>query len=99
MATQTANPVARAAQESLFQLLTTLRVAYTAVDCTDPAHKELRTAAWAVSGLRAVYPQVFKRTPDGALTFVGDWDAVHAMNESNADLGGLDAALADIARV
>ena len=102
-------------------------MAYEQVDCSDPANKELRNAAWAVSGKRAVCalsiarkrrrprhrapshprpaarrrppppradPQLFSKADDGALTFLGDWDAVQALSESNAEHGGLTAALA-----
>ena len=39
-------------------------------------------------------PQLFSKADDGALTFLGDWDAVQALSESNAEHGGLTAALA-----
>lgn len=44
----------RSAQEYLIQLLDAHKIAYTAVDCSEPANKDLRSAAWAVSGKRAV---------------------------------------------
>lgn len=93
-----ANPVMKSAQESLIQLLDARRVVYTSIDCTLPENRELRASGWAISGLRAVYPQVFTRDASGTLAFVGDWDTINSLNESNDDLHGLDAALNGVER-
>jgi hypothetical protein len=37
----------------------------------------------------------FTRDAGGKLEFVGDWDAVQALSESNEQLGGLTKALAE----
>ncbi len=86
------------AQRSMLQLLDAFKVAYTTVDGGEPANKELRTAAWAVSGKRVVYPQLFVREAGGELRFLGDWEALEKLNESNSDHQGLDAALAGLPR-
>lgn len=101
LCTSTPTSVAvRAAQDSLKALLDAHKVEYTVVDCGEPEHKELRNAAWAISGKRVVYPQAFTRAggAGGALAFVGDWDSISALSESNSDLKGLDAALAGLPR-
>ena len=87
----------RSAQEYLIQLLDAHKITYTVIDCGEPANKDLRTAAWGVSGKRAVFPQLFSRT-DSALTFLGDWDAISAASESNEDLHGLDRILEGLPR-
>ena len=69
------------------------------VDCAEPSNRDARNEAWALSGKRAVYPQLFTRAPGGALAFVGDWDAVQALSESNEELKGLDAVLSGLARL
>jgi hypothetical protein len=43
-------------------------------------------------------PQLFSRADDGAMVFIGDWDAVQALSENDAEQGGLTAALAGFAR-
>ena len=89
----------RAAQDSLIQLLDSHKFTYTSIDCTEPEHRELRTTAWALSGKRAVYPQLFLRGGDGnALIFVGDWDVINELNENNEEFGGLDKALEGVSR-
>jgi hypothetical protein len=88
----------RSAQEYLIQLLDAHKIAYTVVDCGEPANKDLRTAAWGVSGKRAVFPQLFSRADGGALAFLGDWDAISAASESNEDLHGLDRILEGLPR-
>ena len=101
VASHLANPVMRAAQESLLQLLDTRKFAYTTIDCTEPEHRELRTAAWAISGKRALYPQVFLRSVGSgteAMKFVGDWDMLSELNENNEEFGGLDKALEGVER-
>ncbi len=86
------------AQRQLLQLLDVYKIRVATVDCAEPANKDARNAAWALSGKRAVYPQLFTRAADGTLAFVGDWDAVQALSESNEDLHGLDKALEGLAR-
>lgn len=91
----TSDKLVRAAQERLERLLYVRGVPATLLDAADAANKPAREALFAVSGLRAVYPQVFLVAPDadgGARTFVGDWKAVHAMNEHNEQTGAFDAA-------
>ena len=41
-------------QRQLFQLLDAHKIAYTLLDCADAANKDLRNAAWAISGKRAI---------------------------------------------
>ncbi len=86
------------AQRQLLQLLDVYKIKVNVVDCAEPANKDARNEAWALSGKRAVYPQLFTRAADGALAFVGDWDAVQALSECNEDLHGLDKALEGLAR-
>ena len=60
-------------------------------------NRELRGRLFATSGHRATYPQVFLRTAADAYAFVGLYDALHEMNESNAVTGAFDAAFAEAA--
>lgn len=92
------NPTVDGAQRAIIHLLDAKRVAYTTVDCAEPSNKAQRDAAWAVSGKRVVYPQLFKRGGDGALVFLGTWDDIERMNESNEHLHELDALLEGLAR-
>ena len=87
------------AQRQLLQLLEIYKIRVDVVDCAEPSNRDARNEAWALSGKRAVYPQLFTRAPGGALAFVGDWDAVQALSESNEELKGLDAALEGLARL
>ena len=87
------------AQRQLLQLLEVYKIKVNIVDCAEPSNKEARNEAWALSGKRAVYPQLFTRAEDGALTFVGDWDAVQALSESNEELKGLDEVLSGLTRL
>ena len=91
----TSDKLVRVAQERLERLLYVRGVPATLLDAADAANKPAREALFAVSGLRAVYPQVFLALPPaagGGHAFVGDWKAVHAMNEHNEQTGAFDAA-------
>jgi hypothetical protein len=88
------------AQSYLLQLLQAYKIKYVEVDCSEPANRELREAAWAISGKRVVYPQLFARAGEGgALRFLGDWATISAWSESNADLHELDKCLEGLERV
>ena len=73
--------VVKSHQEQLEQLFYIRGLAYEPVDATDPANREARNALFAVSGLRAQYPQVFLRHADGRHTFLGQFEAVQRLNE------------------
>ena len=68
-------------QQALEQLFNARGLAYEPVDAVDPANREARAALFAVSGLRAQYPQVFLRHADGRHTFLGQFEAVQRLNE------------------
>ena len=53
--------VVKAHQEALEQLFYVKGLSYEPVDAVDVANREARNALFAVSGLRAQYPQVFLR--------------------------------------
>ena len=73
--------VVKAHQEALEQLFYIKGLSYEPVDAVDPANREARAALFAVSGLRAQYPQVFLRHADGRHTFLGQFEAVQRLNE------------------
>lgn len=79
-------------QESLLQLLRARGLEPELVDGADPVNKDLRSAMFACSGRRAVYPQVFRRprastTPTEGLEFVGGYAEIFMANE-NEDVDG-----------
>jgi hypothetical protein len=57
------NAIVSSNQQQLFQLLDAHRVEYELIDCSDPANKDARNAAWAVSGRRAVCALVCRFYP------------------------------------
>jgi hypothetical protein len=66
------------------------------IDGANAANKELRASLWAVSGKRAIYPQLFRRLPAGGpkeYEFIGDWDAIFSWLEANDITHELDERL------
>lgn len=94
LTSQTSSNDTRIAQESILRLFEAVKLIYNPIDCSELENAELRASCWALSGKRATYPQVFSRdVSTGSLSFLGDWPAIEALNESNAELGGLDTLL------
>jgi len=60
---------------------TTIR--YETLDGADPSHKTRRNELFALSGLRAQYPQFFTVTHDGATEFWGDYGRFQMTNDAN----------------
>eukprot|EP00977_Amphora_coffeiformis_P018826 scaffold6750_cov160-Amphora_coffeaeformis.AAC.10 len=52
------------------------------VDGSDPNRKDERNELFALSGIRAKYPQIFMKDLGGKLTFVGDFDAMEYYNDT-----------------
>ncbi len=69
----------------------------TTIDGAQDANHDLRGKLWAVSGKRAVYPQLFIEE-GGNYTFVGDFEAVSALVENDSEEHGLTKALDGVAR-
>lgn len=83
------------AQRAMLDVLMARGVRVVRVDGADAANKDVRAALWAVSGRRAVYPQLFVRAADGgAHEFVGDSEAFTMLVENNEARKGLDALVA-----
>jgi hypothetical protein len=58
------------------------------VDGSDPANKDRRDALFAISGIRAQYPQFFLQKNENDVLFLGDFDWLDYLNET----GGLTKA-------
>jgi hypothetical protein len=43
-----------------------------------------RNELFAISGIRACYPQFFLERKDGTTTFVGTWDVLEGINDSSS---------------
>jgi hypothetical protein len=93
----TSDRLIRVNQERLLQLYSVRGVPVTTVDASEPEHKALREALFAVSGLKAVYPQTYlQASPGGSYHFVGDFKTLHTMNEHNEHTGAFDRAFVDV---
>ena len=66
-------------QQNALRILDSKRIRYKTIDGADPANKEERNALFALSGLRAKYPQFFLLR-GGQKTFYG---SMHAFSEAN----------------
>lgn len=75
-------------------ILAALKVKTTDVDGANAENKERRSELWAISGKRAVYPQVFVRAK-GETKFIGDGEDIVLANDD----GILKGQLADAPRV
>lgn len=69
-------------------LLGALNIAVTEIDGANADNKDERSRLWAVSGKRAVYPQVFVEVASD-LSFIGDAEELQDLNDG----GQLEAAL------
>lgn len=58
------------------------QVSVATVDGAVADNKEKRSELWAISGKRAVYPQLFIQS-GSVYEFVGDWDEVTSLVESD----------------
>eukprot|EP00934_Nitzschia_sp_Nitz4_P002079 Nitzschia sp. Nitz4//scaffold149_size55946//45925//48045//NITZ4_006602-RA/size55946-processed-gene-0.33-mRNA-1//-1//CDS//3329536833//2079//frame0 len=73
----------RTNQDRAISMIQALQLPLETVDGSDPACKDRRNELFGISGLRGKYPQIFQQQ-DGALSFLGDYDGLQAMNESGA---------------
>ena len=77
-------------QQNATAILNSNGVKYTTLDGADPTNKERRNELFAISGLRAKYPQFFLIEGDRTL-FWGDFEAFQSANDSKllaSQLGG-----------
>ena len=74
-------------------VLTSKGVKVSIIDGANPANKDVRGLLFETSGKRAVYPQLFTKSPAGKHTFVADGDGFLAMIELNDKDHALDALI------
>ncbi|VEU42713.1 unnamed protein product [Pseudo-nitzschia multistriata] len=67
------------------------------VDGADPANLERRNELFAVSGIRAKYPQFFVVNANDKIEYLADWESFEMMNEvgSLSESMNLDVSLSD----
>ena len=53
------------------------------IDGAEPENKEIRTKLFAISGLRAKYPQCFINN-NGTYEFIGQWEAIETLEECDS---------------
>ena len=53
------------------------------VDGVDPANTPLRTTLFGLSGKRGVYPQVFIKSAEGKIEFVGDLEEITSLIDTD----------------
>jgi short subunit dehydrogenase-like uncharacterized protein len=70
-------------QEKSLRIFTDKSIAYETIDGADPTNKKLRGKLFAISGLRATYPQFFL-LKNNEYTFIGDWEKLETCNETSA---------------
>ena len=78
------NPHTRPNQERAMTILNGLKVGDDQLEILDgaaPANKEKRNKLFALSGIRAKYPQFFVVDQNDTTTFLADWEGLEAMNE------------------
>jgi hypothetical protein len=102
-ATRSSSQLVEGNQRALMDLLDGKRIAVEQVDGSNAANKELRARLWALSGKRAVYPQLFSRMTgaaggDGEYRFLGDWESISFMVENNDDRHALTELLKGLRR-
>lgn len=82
------------AQRAMLDVLEGRRITLIKLDGARPENKDARAALWAVSGKRAVYPQLFLRLRNGEHEFLADAEAFSGLVECNELDGRLDAMCA-----
>ncbi|DAZ95520.1 TPA: hypothetical protein N0F65_001859 [Lagenidium giganteum] len=85
--------------ERVTQLLDQLRVVFTEIDCSFEENREIRDRYFEISGVGAVYPQVFLQPvgvdmdrmsvssdsfPDCGVTYIGSLDAIQKLEEMDS---------------
>ena len=70
-------------QENATNWLSARSVPYTIIDGMDPDQREERNILFGISGIRGNYPQFFFEHPDGTFTFLGSFDKIEMLNETN----------------
>lgn len=102
----------KADTDELTALLEAKGVPYVLLDGASPEAREVRSCMFALSSLRAVYPQLFLRrcapdvsaklvvapTADEHFEFLGDWPAIHRANEAQAVSGDFETLFSRVAR-
>ena len=69
-------------QNRAITCLRSRRIPFVEVDGSNPLSRAYRDQLFDISGVRGSYPQFFVRS-DGEITYLGDFDAFEAMNESD----------------
>jgi len=77
-------------QQHTTTVLDANKVNYKTLDGADPANKEKRNELFAISGLRAKYPQFFKVGDDGKPSFWGDYEKFQMTNDDKQIAKELD---------
>ena len=79
-------------QQQLFTILQAQQIPYETLDGADIHNRHRRAELFAISNLRAIYPQIFIRQPGSKAPphFWGEWEQVEAANE----MGTLDFGIA-----
>ncbi len=67
-------------QDRAITMLSGKQIPFEEVDGSDPGRKDRRDELFMISGIRGNYPQFFLETGDQT-TFLGDFDALEALNE------------------
>ena len=60
-----------------------LKIRFKNIDGADAKNKEIRNELFGISGVRGNYPQTFLKNSDGTTSFIGDYDALIDLIESN----------------
>ena len=95
-ASVSADHIAKGRTEDLQRLLSTKGVPFSLLDATQDVNRDLRNALFAVSGKRAVYPQVFLKAVASAdqppsFTFAGLAEEIQELADEDAKVGGFTA--------
>lgn len=61
-----------------------LKVATSEIDGVLPENKEVRSTLFSCSEKRGVYPQVFIKESDGKYTFVGDFEEIQSLTDTDS---------------
>ena len=61
-----------------------LKVTVSEIDGVVPENKDTRSALFGCSGKRGVYPQVFIKGKDGDYTFVGDFEEIQSLTDTDS---------------
>ena len=60
-----------------------MKIRFKNIDGADAKNKEIRNELFGISSVRGNYPQTFLKNSDGTTSFIGDYDALIDLIESN----------------